>query len=113
MTLIDDAVGNVQGYVLLALVLVSLGVKGFAVIDALRRPAAGFISAGKRTKPLWLAIVGFSLAIDVVLLYSPLAFLNIAGFVASSVYLVDVRPALIQVGGGPRGGRSSGRSGGW
>lgn len=112
---IDRAVGGVQAWVFWGLVLVSLGVKGFALLDALRRPAAAYVSAGKLTKQVWLAIVGLSLAVDIVLLYSPLMFLNIIGFAASSVYLADVRPALIAVGGGGgrRGGRPPGRSGGW
>jgi hypothetical protein len=38
--------------------------------------------------------------------------LNILGFVAAAVYLVDVKPALQQVSGGGRGG-SRGVSGPW
>ena len=40
----------------------------------------------------------------------PVLFLQLAGLVASIVFMVDVRPALRQVSGGGRGGRRGGGS---
>jgi Protein of unknown function (DUF2516) len=105
-----SAIGGVQSFVFLALLLLSLGVKVFAVADAVRHKPQSYVAAGKRTKNLWLAIVGVSLAVQVVTL-DPLNFLNILGLVASAVYLADVRPALRQVSG--QGGTSSGPYGPW
>jgi hypothetical protein len=75
----------------------------WAAIDALTRPAAAFVAAGKLTKPIWLGILGVCLLL--VLLGTGV--LGIFGFVvavASIVYLVDVRPAVRDMRpGGPWG----------
>lgn len=91
-----------------ALLLLTLGVEGFALLDVLRRKPELFPAAGKRTKNFWLALTGIALAVSIVTL-SPLGFLSIIGFVAAAIYLADVRPALRQVSGGG----SSGPYGGW
>ena len=97
MELFGQAVSGVQLAVLFGLIALQLGVKSFAVVDAVRHPAGAYPAAGKRTKNLWLLIVGFSLAVNVLLWANPLGLLNIAGFVAAVVYLVDVRPAVVGV----------------
>jgi hypothetical protein len=105
------AVSGVQSLVLWGLLLLSLGVKIFVVVDAARHKPATYVAAGKRTKNLWLAIAGVSLAVQVAV-SNPLYFLNVIGLVAAVVYLVDVRPALRQVSG-HGGGSSSGPYGPW
>lgn len=106
-----EVFGSFQDGVTWALVAASLGFKGFALVDALRRPATAFPAAGKRTKNLWLVILGVALAANVILLY-PLNIINLAGLIAAAVYVVDVRPALKQVGGG-RPGTHDGPYGPW
>ena len=64
----------------------------WAFVDAIIRPAAGFVAAGKLTKPGWLAITG--IATLVLLYFGPLSFLGLPAVVAGAVYLVDVRPAV-------------------
>ncbi|CAM5391828.1 hypothetical protein STANM309S_04669 [Streptomyces tanashiensis] len=64
-------------------------------------------AADKQTKKFWLIILGFDLALNLLL---PMLFLQIAGLVAAIVFMVDVRPALAQVSGGGRGGRRGGGS---
>jgi hypothetical protein len=66
--------------------------------DSLVRPAAGFVAAGKLTKPGWAAITG--LAALVIFWQGPMSFLGLPAVIAAVVYLVDVRPA---VRGLPRG----------
>jgi amino acid permease len=84
----------------MALILFS----GFALIDAATRRDDGYRAAGKQTKPFWLIILGLTIAVNIY----PIVFLQIAGLIATIVYIVDVRPALKQVtGGGPRWGGSS------
>lgn len=97
--------GITQNVVLWGLTLASLGLKGYAFVDALRVHPDAFAAAGKRTKNLWLVLLGIALAVNIVVLY-PLSFLNLLGVVAAAVYLVDVRPAVRAVGGGRRGGGS-------
>jgi hypothetical protein len=79
----------------------ALALTGWALIDALIRPAAGYVAAGKLTKPAWAAITG--LAVLVVLWQGPMSFLGLPAIIAAVVYLVDVRPA---VRGLRRGGSS-------
>ncbi|MFC8915823.1 DUF2516 family protein [Streptomyces sp. WAC05374] len=64
-------------------------------------------AADKQTKMFWLIILGVTVAVNLLV---PMLFLQIAGLVASIVFMVDVRPALQQVSGGGRGGRRGGSS---
>jgi Protein of unknown function (DUF2516) len=88
---------------------------GFA--DALRRPAKAFVAAGKQTKPLWLIILGVAAVIGLYLGvlsggFGAVGILPIAAFVASAIYLTDVRPKVREYGG-TSGGTSSGPYGPW
>lgn len=77
-------------YLVLAIVKIA------AMVDAVLRPPAAFVAAGKLTKVAWLWILGLSLVAHLVS-YSPVALLSLIGTVASFVYLLDVRPALVEV----------------
>lgn len=81
----DGLVFTVLDYGTLALAL-------WAFVDALIRPAAGFVAAGKLTKPGWAAITG--LAVLVIFFFRPMSFLGLPAVIAAVVYLVDVRPAV-------------------
>ncbi|MFE5089927.1 DUF2516 family protein [Streptomyces sp. NPDC056638] len=85
--------------VMLALAVVALVMAATAREDAYR-------AADKQKKSFWLIILGITVAVN---LFVPMLFLQLAGAVASIVFLVDVRPALRAVsgGGGRRGGSSS------
>ena len=101
--------GQFQGLVSSILWLGALGLAVFGLIDALRVPTDAFPYAGKRTKTLWLVILGVAAA--VLLVAGPLNILGLAAVVASAVYLVDVRPAVKQYRGRP--GTSEGPYGPW
>ena len=75
-----------------ALFFGALALTGWALVDALVRPAAGYVAAGKLTKPGWAAILG--IAVLVVLWQGPMSFLGLPAIIAAIVYLVDVRPAV-------------------
>jgi Protein of unknown function (DUF2516) len=64
----------------------------WAFVDALIRPASGFVAAGKLTKPGWAAITG--LAALIIFWQGPTSFLGLPAVIAAIVYLVDVRPAV-------------------
>lgn len=73
--------------------LALLALAAWAFVDALVRPAAAFVAAGKLTKPIWLAITGVSTALCV----AGVGLMGLFGgviAVAVIVYLVDVRPAV-------------------
>ena len=65
----------------------------WAFVDALVRPAAGYVAAGKLTKPGWAAILGLAVLV-IFLTRTPLSFLGLPAVIAAIVYLVDVRPAV-------------------
>ena len=68
---------------------------GWALVDALIRPATGYVAAGKLTKPAWGAITGLALVIAYFSEpFGSSSFFWLPAVVATIVYLVDVRPAL-------------------
>lgn len=85
--------------VLLVAVLVT-AVYAF-VHAALQRPDA-YTAADKLTKPVWLLILGAAVALASIL-YPVLGVLGMAmSACASGVYLVDVRPKLLEIQGKSR-----------
>lgn len=91
------------------LLLLSLGTRVFALVDAAVRPAPAFEAAGKLTKTAWLIILGLGVAVGLVL-PGLVSLLNIAALIAAIVYLVDVRPAVREIG---RPDRRNGPTGQW
>jgi hypothetical protein len=81
----DDALFTVILYAVLAL-------GAWATVDAIIRPSAGYVAAGKLTKPAWVGIT--ALATVIVYAFGVLSFLGLPAIVGIIVYLVDVRPAL-------------------
>jgi hypothetical protein len=75
----------------------------FAFVHAVMQRADAYTAAERLTKPAWLGITGGGAA--ALLLFYPGGIgmmFWIAGLVAILVYLVDVRPKLIEVQRGPR-----------
>jgi Protein of unknown function (DUF2516) len=99
---------NVLGHHVTLMMLLGLALFGlelFAFVDAAIRPAQAYIAVSKQTKQFWLVLIGLSSWITLV--FGPLGLfgLGLVGIIASGVYLLDVRPALKEVGGGRgRGG---------
>ena len=89
-------------YVMLACWVAGIPVGLFALIDAARARADAFTAADKQTKSTWLWITGGSLVVLVLFQDGPMSLLWLVGLIAALVYLVDVRPSLIEVQGGRR-----------
>jgi hypothetical protein len=69
----------------------------FAFLHAVAQKADAYAAANKLTKPVWLAITGGgTLACALFHFYDFTMMFWIAGLVAVLVYLVDVRPKLIE-----------------
>ncbi|MFJ9867197.1 DUF2516 family protein [Streptomyces sp. NPDC101165] len=88
--------------------IILMALAAFGLFDAAFRREDAFRAADKQNKVFWLIILGIALVVSA--MFSILGILPIAGLVASIVYIVDVRPAVKQVSGGPgrrRGGSSS------
>ncbi|WKG04442.1 DUF2516 family protein [Mycolicibacterium sp. HK-90] len=89
---------NLAGVIQLVLVVVVFGVGVYSLVHAaVQRPDA-YTATGKLTKPVWLAILGVSLLLALLM--------NIFGAVicacAAGIYLVDVRPKLLEIQGKSR-----------
>jgi len=97
-----------QGWVVLVLSVIALGIEVWALVDCLRRRGDAFVAAGKRTKNFWLLVTGLAVVLGFVNLGGFGSLLGIVAVIAAGVYLADVKPALDQVQG--RGG-STGRMG--
>ncbi|GAB3911419.1 DUF2516 family protein [Kibdelosporangium lantanae] len=70
----------------------------FAFVHALLQRADAFTAIDRMTKPAWLGITAAGTAALVLFSFADLTFfLWAAGFVACVVYIVDVRPKLIEV----------------
>jgi hypothetical protein len=96
----------VSTLIVLVLGLLALGIKLWALVDAITRPAPAFPAAGKLTKPVWVGILAASVTVVLLGLTSLLGLLGLLGTVAAIVYLVDVRPAVRELrrpGAGPYG----------
>ncbi|MDR0625972.1 MAG: DUF2516 family protein [Bifidobacteriaceae bacterium] len=100
--------------------LAAFAVEVFALVVALKAPAAAYTAAGKLSKGAWVAItavatlIGFSAA-PLPLLGGSRGFgglLSIAALVAALVFIVDVRPAVSGASGG-RGRPGPRQQGGW
>ncbi|HYS37389.1 MAG TPA: DUF2516 family protein [Pseudonocardiaceae bacterium] len=69
----------------------------FAFLHAVTQRSDAYAAANKLTKPVWLAITGGgTLACALFQFYNFTMMFWIAGLVAVLVYLVDVRPKLIE-----------------
>ena len=90
------SVWDIEEAINLVLLLVSLGLAVFALVDALTRPGQAYEATGKLSKPAWLLIL--ALCVIAALLFVPTrSILGLISVVASGVYLADVRPALIEI----------------
>lgn len=95
-----STIGSAQGAIALVLSLAILAMQIFAFTDALRHRPDAYVAAGKRTKPIWLAITGVALVLGFLTLSNPLNLFALLGVLGAGVYLADVRPAVRSVGGG-------------
>jgi hypothetical protein len=86
------------GYVLFALQIAVVATAVYAFVHAaLQRPDA-YTAAEKLTKPVWLVILGVGVLLALVLGITGVAI----AAVAAGVYLVDVRPKILEIQGKSR-----------
>jgi len=92
---------ELDGYILFALWCLGIPVGAYAFFHALVQRSDAFTAAEKLTKPAWLGITGAGLLL-LVLFRGPLTLFWLVGLIAVLVYLVDVRPKVVEVQRGPR-----------
>lgn len=105
-----DLFFGVQSLVTTVLYFGAFGLVLYGLIDALRTPEHAFAAAGKQTKQIWLIILGVATAL-VFVSWLSLGIFTIAAAIAGGIYVVDVRPAVKQTGGGR--GSNEGPYGPW
>ncbi|MFJ3926492.1 DUF2516 family protein [Streptomyces sp. NPDC090022] len=96
-------------------VLFDIGMLLFAVVACVIAVGArsdAYRAADKQSKTFWGVVLGLTVLFDFLVFWGYLRgmlFLQIAGLIATIIFMVDVRPALKQVSGGGRrrGGSSS------
>jgi hypothetical protein len=96
-----DVLYQLDYYVLFALWILGIPVGAYAFVHALLQRADAFTAAEKLTKPAWLGITGAGLLL-LILFRGPLTLFWLVGLIAVLVYLVDVRPKVVEVQRGPR-----------
>jgi hypothetical protein len=88
---------TVTGWIVSVLNWAAVPVGLFAFVHAVIQSSDAYAAANKMTKPIWLAITGGgTLACALFHFYDFTLMFWIAGLVAVLVYLVDVRPKLIE-----------------
>jgi ABC-type Na+ efflux pump permease subunit len=93
--------GATQSLIMLVLGVLFAGLKVWAFVDCVRRPAQAFPAIGRLNKVFWLLITGIAALSGLAFMYIPaVGLLGIAGLIAALVYLFDVRPRLIEISGG-------------
>jgi Protein of unknown function (DUF2516) len=91
-------VSHLVGTVLLVLQIAVLAMTGYAFVHAAMQRGDAYTAAGKLTKPVWLIILGAGVLLGLVLGVTGIAI----AAVAAGVYLVDVRPKLLDIQGKSR-----------
>ena len=87
-----------MGYVLFALQIAVLVATLYAFVHAAMQRPDAYTAADKLTKPVWLVILGVGVLLALVLGISGVAI----AAVAAGVYLVDVRPKILEIQGKSR-----------
>ncbi|MDT5244092.1 MAG: hypothetical protein QOD36_1468 [Mycobacterium sp.] len=87
-----------MGYVLAFLQIAVLVTTVYAFVHAAMQRSDAYTAAEKLTKPVWLVILGVGVLLALVLGITGVAI----SAVAAGVYLVDVRPKILEIQGKSR-----------
>jgi Protein of unknown function (DUF2516) len=86
------------GYVLFVLQIAVVVTAVYAFVHAAMQRPDAYTAADKLTKPVWLVILGIGVLLALVLGITGVAI----AAVAAGVYLVDVRPKILEIQGKSR-----------
>ncbi len=87
-----------MGYVLAFLQIAVLVTTVYAFVHAAMQRSDAYTAAEKLTKPVWLVILGIGVLLALVLGITGVAI----SAVAAGVYLVDVKPKILEIQGKSR-----------
>lgn len=87
---------GISSFILQALSFVEFILPLWSLIHVTRTRADAYVAANKQTKKFWTVLLAV-LAFFVLAFPAPLSIWGLAALIAGIVYLVDVRPAVIDV----------------
>ncbi|WP_018603748.1 MULTISPECIES: DUF2516 family protein [unclassified Mycobacterium] len=93
------SLANLAGVIVAVIVIAVFVVGLYAFVHAAMQRPDAYTATGKLTKPVWLAIIGVALLLELLMRD---AFGAAIAACASGVYLVDVRPKLLEIQGKSR-----------
>ena len=94
---------DLAGVIVLVLVVLAFAVAAYAFVHAAMQRPDAYTAAGKLTKPVWLLIIGGAGAFGLLTSLAGVSVFAIAiAAVATGIYLVDVRPKILEIQGKSR-----------
>ncbi len=90
---------GLSSWILWAINLATLIAAVWAFVSCLRTRPDAFPAIGRRSKGLWLALTGGATVVALAG-FSAMSILGIAAIVISAVYLMDIRPRILEITGG-------------
>ena len=84
-------------WVSLLIWVVGIPVGLYAFVHALLQRKDAYTAASKQTKPIWGAITGVAALLLVFVTDGPFSFLWLVGIIAALVYILDVRPRILEI----------------
>ncbi len=90
------------GYVMLVLRVAVLVMAVYAFVHAAMQRSDAYTAVDKLTKPVWLLILGAAVALTSILYFVFGVLAMAIAACAAGVYLVDVRPKLLEIQGKSR-----------
>jgi uncharacterized membrane protein YgaE (UPF0421/DUF939 family) len=90
---------GLSSMILWAINLATLFASVWAFVHCLRTRPDAFPAIGRRSKGLWLGLTGGAIAVSLAG-FSAMSLLGIAAIVISAVYLLDIRPRIIDITSG-------------
>lgn len=88
-----------QSLIVLVLHYATLAASLWAFVDCLRRRADAFPAISRQSKNVWLALTGGAAAVSF-LGFNPLGMFGLAAIVIAAIYLLDVKPRIVEITGG-------------
>jgi hypothetical protein len=92
-------VGDVTYGINIVVLVVSLGLEGWAFFHALLQKAEAFPAVETLQKGVWLALIGGTVLASILFFAFKMIFAMIA-LIAALVYLLDVRPRIREISNG-------------
>jgi dolichyl-phosphate-mannose--protein O-mannosyl transferase len=95
---VEGMFSTLSSLLLTGISLVMVVASAFAFLHCLRARPDAFPAIGRSSKGLWLALTGSAVVASLV--FSPMSIFGIAAIVIAAVYLLDIRPRIIEITSG-------------